>query len=268
MTTEDLGLFGPDSVSWRVHGDPTMVLGGLRALLLQALHPLAMAAVAQHSGFRQDPWGRLRRTAEYLGVTTYGTVAEAEAAAAKVRTIHTFIVGIEPETGLPYRAEDPDLLRWVHCCEASSFLGTAVRGGLRLTSAERDAYYREQLVSARLVGLEDAPASEREMAQYFRDVRPQLRATEAARSAARFVLLPPVPRRALPALPAWALLASTAFALLPPWARRMYRLPGLPTTDLGATAAVRALRRGALVVPEPWRIGPHEARARGRAQAT
>ena len=263
----DLGLFGPESVTWRVHADPTMALGGLRALLLQALHPLAMAAVAQHSGFRQDPWGRLRRTAQYIGATTYGTTEEAERAAAKVRAIHAKIMGIEPETGTTYRAEDPDLLRWVHCCEATSFLGTAVRGGLRLTSAERDAYYREQLLSAHLVGLEDAPASETEMAQYFKDVRPQLRATEAARSAARFVLFPPVPRRAIPALPAWTVLATTAFALLPPWARRMYRLPGLPMTDLGATAAVRALRGGALAVPESWRTGPHYARAKARVGA-
>ncbi len=267
MGSDELGLFGPDSVTWRVHGDPTMVLGGLRALLLQALHPLPMAAVAQSSGFRDDPWGRLRRTAEYVGVTTFGTASQAEQAASKVRRIHTKVTGIEPESGRRYRADDPELLRWVHCCETSSFLTTAVRGGLRLTPEERDGYYAEQVRSAHLLGLGDVPSSQREMDAYFAAMRPQLRATEPARAAARFVLLPPVPRRALPALPLWTLLSTTAFALLPRWARRMYRTPGLPTTDLGATAVVHLLRSGALAVPETWRQGPHRARAKQRLSA-
>ena len=149
----DPGLFGPDSVTWRVHADPSMALAGLRALLLQAVHPLAMAGVAQHSDFRRDPWGRLFRTAEYVGVTTFGTTEQARRAGAKVRGIHGRLVGIEPESGTAYRVNDPALLRWVHCCEAESFLSTALRCGLRLSAADQDRYYAEQTLGASLVVL-------------------------------------------------------------------------------------------------------------------
>ena len=113
----DPGLYGPGSVTWRVHADPSMALAGLRALLLQALHPLAMAGVAQHSEFRGDPWGRLFRTAEYVGTTTFGTTVEAQRAVAKVRGIHRQLTATDPATGQTYRIDRPDLLRWVHCVE-------------------------------------------------------------------------------------------------------------------------------------------------------
>lgn len=260
--TPDPGLYGPGSVTWRVHGDPSMVLAGLRALLLQALHPLAMSGVAQHSDFRQDPWGRLFRTAEYVAVTTFGTTVEAQRAGAKVRGIHRKLAGIEPESGTSYRVDDPDLLRWVHCCESESFLSTARRCGLRLSRAERDTYYLEQSRGAELVGLraEDVPRSASEMADYFTAMRPQLRMTAEARRAATFVLWPPMPSHVAlgtPARPAWVALAGTAAAMLPRWARRLYRLPGLPTTDAAATLAGLALRSGLLVVPASLRQGPH-----------
>ncbi|MCW2665908.1 MAG: hypothetical protein JWN57_870 [Frankiales bacterium] len=257
----DAGLYGPDSVTWRVHGDPSMALAGLRALLLQALHPLAMAGVAQHSDFRQDPWGRLFRTAEYVSVTTYGTTRDAERAGAKVRGIHRGLRGTEPESGREYRVNDPELLRWVHCVEAESFLTTAVRCGLRLTREEQDRYYAEQTVGAALVGLasEDVPDSVDAMADYYAQLRPQLTATAEARRAALFVLWPPMPAKVslgTPARPAWVALASAAAAMLPRWARRLYGLPGIPTTDLAGTAAGLAFRRGALLVPRPLRHGP------------
>jgi uncharacterized protein (DUF2236 family) len=269
----DPGLYGPDSVTWRVHGDPSMALSGLRALLLQALHPLAMAGVAQHSDFRDDPWGRLFRTAEYVGVTTFGTTDEARRAGARVRGIHRKLAGIEPETGRRYRVDDPELLRWVHCAESESFLSTALRCGLRLSPAERDQYYAEQTRGAELVGLDPAtvPASTDQMAAYFRDMRPALRVTKAARDAAVFVLWPPMPalvQLGTPARPAWVALASAAGAMLPRWARRMYRLPGLPTTDIAATAAGLAFRSGLLVVPESLRQGPHVKAARQRLGRT
>jgi uncharacterized protein (DUF2236 family) len=265
----DVGLFGPDSVTWRVHADPSMALSGLRALLLQALHPLAMTGVAQHSDFRQDPWGRLFRTADYVGVTTFGTTAEARRAAGRVRGVHRRLAGTDPASGRSFRVDDPELLRWVHCVETESFLSTAVRSGLRLTAGEQDRYYAEQTASAGLVGLDPAtvPASVDQMARYFRDVRPQLRLTEGAREAATFVLWPPMPARVrlgTPARPAWAALAGTAVALLPRWARRMYRLPGLPTTDLAATATGVALRTALLAVPPSLRHGPHVKDARAR----
>ncbi|MCW2777265.1 MAG: hypothetical protein JWN17_990 [Frankiales bacterium] len=265
----DPGLFGPDSVTWRVHADPSMALAGLRALLLQAVHPLAMAGVAQHSDFRQDPWGRLFRTADYVGVTTFGTTREARIAGAKVRGIHGRLAGTEPESGTPYRVSDPELLRWVHCVEVESFLSTAVRCGLRLSREEQDRYYGEQTLQASLVGLDpdDVPGSVDEVAAYFADVRPQLRVTAEARRAALFVLWPPMPalvQVGTPARPAWAALATAAFAMLPRWARRLYALPGLPTTDVAATAAGLAFRTGVLVVPEGLRQGPHVTAARER----
>lgn len=263
----DPGLYGPDSVTWRVHADPSMALAGLRALLLQAVHPLAMSGVAQHSDFRQDPWGRLFRTAEYVGVTTYGTTEQARRAGAKVRGIHGRLAGIEPETGTAYRVNDPALLRWVHCVEVDSFLSTAVRCGLRLSRADQDRYYAEQQIGARLVGLDDVPGSVDEMAEWFQGVRPQLRVSTAARDAARFVLWPPMPSLVslgTPARPAWVALATAAFAMLPRWARRLYRLPGLPTTDVAATAAGLAFRSGLLVVPDSLRAGPHLKDARAR----
>ncbi len=263
----DPGLYGPGSVTWRVHADPTMALAGLRALLLQTLHPLAMAGVAQHSDFRNDPWGRLFRTAEYVGVTSFGTTAEAERAGARVRGIHRQLGGIEPESGTAYRVDDPHLLLWVHCVEAESFLTTAVRAGLRLSRAEQDAYYAEQVRNARLVGLSTAPDSVGAMADYFTSMRPELRVTAEARAATRFVLLPPMPGKVsllTPARPAWVGLSGTAFALLPRWARRLYRMPGLPTTDLTASLAARAFRTTLLAVPASLRDGPRVKDAQAR----
>lgn len=270
--TADAGLFGPDSVTWQVIADPSMALGGLRALLLQTLHPLAMHGVVTNSDFRAAPWGRLLRTAEYVVTVTFGTAAEAERAGARVRGIHTRLSRepvIEPETGGSYRVNDPELLRWVHVAEVESFLTTAVRAGLRLSGAEIDEFYTEQLTSARLVGLDPAtvPSSRAEIIDYWSDVRPQLHATAAARKAARFIVVPPMPAKVVlgtPARPAWAALGLTAFALLPRWARRMYRLPGFPTTDLQASLAARAVRTAALVVPTSLREGPQVTAARER----
>jgi uncharacterized protein (DUF2236 family) len=268
-TRPDQGLYGPDSVTWRVHADPSMALAGLRALFLQAVHPLAMAGVAQHSDFRADPWGRLFRTADYVGVTTYGTTAEAERAGAKVRGIHKRLSGIEPESGRSYRVSDPALLLWVHCVEVESFLTTAVRCGLRVSPADRDRYYAEQTVGSSLVGLDPStvPGSVAEMATYFERLRPELRVTAEARRTAAFILWPPMPSKVskgTPARPAWVALATAAFTMMPRWARRLYRMPGLPTTDVAATAAGLAFRSGLLVVPERLRHGPELKTARAR----
>jgi uncharacterized protein (DUF2236 family) len=251
--TSDHGLYGPDSVTWRVHGDPIMPLAGPRALLLQALQPEAMAGVAGSSGFKDDPWGRLHRTAEYVGITTFGTTAEAERAGARVRGIHHRL-------GL----DDPHLLLWVHCTEVESFLTTVTRCGVRLTPEEKDRYYLEQVANARLVGLETAPTNQAAMAEYFRSMRAELRVTPAARQAARFVLSPPLSGRVRALKPAWFGLAGLSIAMLPRWARRMYRLPGLPMTDVGATAAGIALRTSLLALPEHLRHGPHYRAAQER----
>ena len=263
----DPGLFGPGSVTWRIHADPVMGVGGLRALHLQALHPLAMAGVAQHSDFRADPWGRLMRTVGYVTTVSFAPTAQVERAAARVRGIHGRLSGAEPESGTPYRVDDPELLRWVHCCLVDSFLTTYRRAGGDLTDAEADAYVAEQLRAAALVGLDPAivPDTTGRLAAYFALMRPELRATAEARRAAVFVLNPPMPTRRLAAAkPAWAAVAGTAFALLPGWARRLYGLPVTPGADLAATATVRALRRSLLLVPAHVREGPPVRDARAR----
>jgi uncharacterized protein (DUF2236 family) len=255
----DAGYFGPDSVTWRVHTDPMMLVGGVRALLLQALHPRAMAAVSRHSTFREEPWRRLMRTAAYIGVTTYGTTAEADAAAARVRRVHAAI----PD------AEDPELLRWIHCCEIESFLQAGRRSGLPLTDADADRYVAEQARSAEFVGLAAAavPHDTAGLAAYFGVMRPLLAVTPQAREAARYLLIPPMPtwvQALTPARGAWAGTVGLAFGLLPAWARRLYRMPGLPTTDLAANAAARAMRRSLLLLPESVRTGPQVRAAKER----
>jgi len=265
----DPGLFGPDSVTWRVQSDPVMWVAGLRALLLQAVHPAAMAGVIDHSDFRIDPWGRLARTADYVGTIAFGSSDEVAVAGARVRGVHAKIRGIDARSGRTYSARDPHLLLWVHCCEVESFLTTYQRGGGRLTGAEVDTFYAEQTRAAAVVGIDagTVPASAAQMASYFRRMRPELVADGRALRAARYVLLPPMSGRVqltTPARPAWFAVAGLAGALLPPWARRLYRLPGLPTTDVAATIALRTLRVALQSAPERYRVGPHLRAARQR----
>ncbi len=265
----DPGIFGPQSVTWRVHADPLLALGGLRALLLQALHPLAMAGVAAHSEFRADPWGRLVRTARYVGTVTYGTTADAHRAAARVRGLHRTVTGVEPVSNRAYSASDPELLTWVHVTEVDSFLTTARRGGLALTDAEADRYVAEQAEAGALLGVppELAPESVAQIEAYYARMRPELTVGAQAREAARFVMHPPMPRKVAlltPARPAWYGLGTLAFALLPRWARRMYRLPGLPMTDVTAALAVRGLHTGLMLLPAARRDGPALTAAKER----
>jgi uncharacterized protein (DUF2236 family) len=265
----DVGLFGPDSVTWRVQSDPIMWVAGLRALLLQAVHPAAMAGVLDHSDFRADPWGRLSRTANYVGTVAFGSSDEVDEIGRRVRGVHAKVRGIDGRTGRTYSARDPHLLLWVHCCEVESFLTAFQRGGGGLTSAEVDAYYAEQTRSAAVVGLDpdQVPSSAAEMTTYFRRMRPELHADERTWRAARYVLVPPMPawvQLATPARPAWFAGAGLSGALLPRWARRLYRLPGLPVTDVAATVGLRAVRAALQQAPERYRVGPHLRAARER----
>jgi uncharacterized protein (DUF2236 family) len=257
-----LGFFGPGSVTWRVHSDPSFSVGGLRALLLQALHPVAMDGVARFSGgFRDEPWPRLIRTATYVDTVTFGTRTEAVAAVARVRDIHRRLGGVEETTGRTYRVDDADLLLWVHCCEVDSLLSVARRAGLPLTDAEADRYVAEQMTAAELIGVDgaDVPASVADLAEYFERIRPSLALTSAARDAYRLILLPPMPtwvRYLTPAQGAWGGLAALAVALLPQWARRMVSLPGLGLTDTAATAALKAFRQTMLRLPQRAQRSP------------
>lgn len=215
-----------------VHGDAAMFLGGLRALLLQSLHPQAMAAVAQHSDYRSDPWGRLARTSTFLAATTFGTADDAQRAVDRVRRVHRRVTGTGPG-GEPYRADDPHLLRWVHVAEADSFLRCHQRYGARpLDAAGRDGYVADTARIAIALGVPDPPRTERELAAALEEYRPELRAIPQAREAARFLLWnPPLP---LLARGPYALLAGAAVAELPAWARRELRLP--PPSPVEAVA--------------------------------
>jgi len=270
---DDLGYFGPQSVTWRLHADPMQWVGGIRALLLLALHPLAMAGVAQHSTYREDPFGRLQRTGAYVGAVTFGTRAEAERAAAKVRGLHRRVRGVEPESGTRYRATDPELLLWVHCGEIDSFLTIGRRAGVRVSAADADRYVAEQVTAAELIGIprELAPASVAELASYFERARPTLRVTDPARDVAKFMLVPPMPalvQLATPARVVWGSAAGLAFASLPRWARRLYGLPGLPTTDLGASVTLRSLRAASWMLPAALREPPAYRAAKERMART
>jgi uncharacterized protein (DUF2236 family) len=256
-----LGFFGPASVTWRVHTDPSFSVGGLRALLLQALHPVAMDGVARNSAAREDPWPRLARTAAYVDTLTFGTRREALRAVRRVRGIHRQLGGTEQTTGRTYRVDDPDLLLWVHCCEVDSLLSVARRAGVPLTDDDADRYVAEQVTAAALIGAHEAdvPRSVAGLASYFEEQRPLLTATRAARDAARLVLVPPMPnwvRFLTPAQPAWGGLAVLAFASLPRWARRMYSMPGLGLGDAAATAGLKAFRQAVLPLPQRVRRSP------------
>ena len=270
----DRGLFGPDSVTWRVHGDPAMALAGFRALLLQAVHPLVMAGFDANSAFRDDPWGRLRRTGAWIAAVTYGTSPEAEQAGARLRALHGRLrPGIEPETGRSYRVDDPDLLLWVHCTEVESFLSTYRRCGGRLGDEDADRYVEEMLTSARLVGLDPAtvPRTVAGLDAYYRQVRPQLRVTAVARRNALWGFVPPMPRwveLTTPARPLWAGLVAIAAGMLPPWARRLYGLPGLPTTDLAASLGGRTVRTALAALPDGWVGSPARRAAHARLGLT
>ncbi|MFI7522548.1 oxygenase MpaB family protein [Micromonospora globbae] len=277
MDSDDLGLFGPGSVTWKVHAEPVLIVGGLRSLYLQALHPRAMAGVAQNSDYRTDAWGRLVRTATYVATTVYGTTAEAEEAGRRIRRLHARMSAVDPRTGERFRVDDPDLLRWVHVAEVESFLDTARRAGLPLTPAEVDGYYTEQRRSAALVGLDPAtvPGTAAEVADYYASVRPELRMTREAAETALFLTAPPLPwKLSLPVRlgltlgpPRWAYfgVAATALGLLPAWARRMYGGLGLPTTALSADLTVRGLRLALAALPQRWRAGPIQQAAMERA---
>jgi uncharacterized protein (DUF2236 family) len=243
--------FPEDAVIRRVHADPSMFIGGLRALLLQSLHPLAMAGVAEHSDYRHDPWGRLQRTADFLAATTYGPAPVAERAVATVRRVHERVVGVADD-GRPYSANDPHLLRWVHLAEVDSFLAAHDRyGAARLTSDERDAYVRDMAVIARALGVPAPPTTVRRLADQLRGYRHELRSSRAARDAARYLVLsPPLP---LAARPAYGLIAGAAVALLPRSARLPLRLPYLPVAE-----AVAVRPAGELVTRTlRWALSPH-----------
>ncbi len=255
----DPGLFGVDSVTWQMHGDPMMWIAGIRALYLQALHPRAVRGVTQNSDFRHDAWGRLMRTADFVGTTTYGPTEAAERAGARVRKIHDMLRVTDPGTGQTYRVDEPDLLLWVHCAEIDSYLHVLRRSGFRLTDAEADRYVAEHLQSARLVGLDPStvPSDRAALAACLTRTLPELAAGPEAREVDDFLRRPPVhpllvPARAL----LWRHVARLAYDALPPFAHRLYGRPA----PAPATVTRRLRATGALLRRIPaqvrWQLPP------------
>ncbi len=236
--------FDDDRPIRQVHGDASMFVGGLRALLLQSLHPLAMAGVAGHSGFQGDPWGRLQRTSYFLAVTTFGTADDAEAMVARIRSIHQRVRGVAPD-GRAYSASDPHLLRWVHIAEIDSFLAAHTAYGAEpLDQSGRDGYVADTARVAEALGVVDPPLTEADMRSQLAAYRPELAGTKEARAAARFMLLqPPLP---FAARAGYGFIAAAAVGLMPPWTRWPLRLPYLPLAEAVAVKPAGRLLTGTI----------------------
>ena len=222
--------FREEDAIWRVHADASMFIGAVRALLLQALHPIALHAVVDHAGFRRDFWGRFQRTSRYVALTTYGTVPDAERAIAIVRAIHRRGRGTTPD-GRPYSADDPHLLMWVHVAEVDSFLRAfeAFGDGV-LTPADADKYVRQASSIAARLGVIDPPNTVAELTSIIDSYRPELSGTgPAAREATSLLLVHPPFSGFTRA--GYHVLAAGAVSTLPPWARTELRLPALPVTE-------------------------------------
>ncbi len=272
----DPGLFGPDSVSWRVHADPLMAVGGLRALLLQSLHPVVAHGFGAHSGYRQESWSRLLRTADYVSLTTFGSSTQVQAAAGYVRRAHAGSTFQDPDDGSQRHIDEPCLLLWVHACVVDSMLTVTRRGGLQLSDSDADRYVAEQVRAGALLGMDpsEAPTTVAALEDYLQSARSGLRLTVPARDAVAMVLAPPIhPLLELmtPARLGWSSLAGVAFATLPVWARAMFPLPlrsgGRAIPDAAVTSSLRTLRRtghgvGSLV--PVLASSPHERAARRR----
>jgi len=246
-TADDPGLFGPDSVAWKVHADRSMLVGGIRALFLQVMHPLAMAGVAQHSSYREDPLGRLARTGRFIAATTYGSTAEAEASITRVRGVHEHVRGVASD-GRPYEATDPALLAWVHNVEVDSFLTAYRRYGPGIDDEAADRYVAEMAVLGRRLGAVDVPEAAADLDAWIARA-PDLRMTREAREAVRFLVVPPLPA---PTLPAYLVLAAAAAGLLPLDRRLTLGLWPVPLAD---PLLVRPATT-ALLAALGWVLGP------------
>jgi len=255
-TPVDRGLFGPESITWRVHSNPVMLVGGLRALLIQALHPLAMAGVTQYSDFRSDPLRRLRGTSAYVHAVTFGDTRTAHEAAARVKRLHGRVKGVDRVTGRPFSATDPDTLLWVHCVEVHSFLAAYRAYGGRLSEDEQDRYLDEQVVAGELMEIPTAmiPDSLETYRAYFAGVLPMLCSSADAASTIAFVRRPQLPgSRLAPLAPTFRTLGNAAMALVPHSLRRIAGLPGRDPLALPAAAVVVLASRAMIASRHvPW----------------
>jgi uncharacterized protein (DUF2236 family) len=236
---EDDGFFGPASVTWRLAADLSAPVAGLRSVLIQALHPLAMAGVDQHSDWRLDPVGRLAATSAYLATITYGDRAAASRAAERVRAIHDHVHGTDAVTGRPYAAGDPALLLWVHAALVDSVLAAVRLFGTPPADADADAYVAEMAVSAELLGTprELIPDRVAALEEYIAGVRPELRCTPAAAESMSYMLDPAGMGEEIAEL--WQDLRDAALATLPGWARDLYGYPDPPPVTPARRTEIR-----------------------------
>jgi uncharacterized protein (DUF2236 family) len=243
----DAGWMGPDSVAWRVHSDTSMFVGGITALAFQALHPLVMAGVADHSDFRSDPLGRLRRTAQFVGVTCFGTSDEAAEVCRSVRRVHDRVRGTTPD-GRPYDASDPELLDWVHCTEFAAFAAAhRLYGEHPVRRRQLDRYTAEVSRIGVELGDVDAPTDWEQLTAHLAEHRTQCVVGEQARAAMSFLEDPPLPGVAGRIYP---VLLRGGLAALPDWARSLWGIPPVSSAEVSACrAVVRAL--GAALGPSP-----------------
>jgi uncharacterized protein (DUF2236 family) len=209
--------------------DASMFIGGLRALLLQTLHPLAMAGVANHSDYRTDPWGRLQRTADFLASTTFGPEQEAQRIIDRIKQVHNSVQGTASD-GRPYSANDPHLLRWVHVVEVDSFLRAHTRfGQQKLTQEQRDGYVEDMSQIAAKLGVTEPPKTEQALKDQLRSFKGELCSTAESRDAIKYLMFsPPLP---YPARAAYYALVAATVSTLPAWSRKMLRVPYLPFTE-------------------------------------
>jgi uncharacterized protein (DUF2236 family) len=238
------GWFGPDSITWLVQSDWSTIIGGVESLLVQTLHPPTMAGVADHSKYKSDPFGRLHRTADFIGTTTFASAGEAERMVQTVRRIHDRVVG-ETADGTPYEANDPHNLAWVHCTEVDGFLRAYRRyGTVPITDDEADTYVSEIARVGEALGVIDAPRTVDQLDDRLRSYLPELRFDRQAREAVRWLLLPP---NKPPAQAAYLLVLSSAINLLPSWARRRLWLPPrIPVVSNALVAPAAKTLMGAL----------------------
>jgi len=267
----DDGLFGPESVTWRIMAEPVLWVAAFRALYLQALHPRVMRGTWQNTAFTdpKEAWGRFLRTSEFVRVRTYGSLAEVDRAGRRVRKLHATLHGTD-EDGTEFRLDEPELLLWVHCAEIGSYADIARRSGLPFTRAELDTFVGEQRRSASVVGLDPAtvPASVAALDEYYAAMRPRLRATSEARQAvARSVNPVVLPAPNLPLKLLTPAVSGLGFATLPRWARRLFGIPASPLTDFAATASLRALHEAIARGPGDRLVLPSTRAARDRAWA-
>jgi uncharacterized protein (DUF2236 family) len=232
----DLGLFGPDSMAWKVHADfMSMMIGGISSLVLQAMHPRALAGVWDHSTFREDLTGRLGRTAFFIAATTYGSTEMAMRSVNKVNAIHQHITGVD-EFGRPYSATEPELLAWVHVTETFSFLnGYQKYCNPKLTSAQQDQYFKEMKMLGEMMGAKNLPASFAETQQAIQSYLPELHYGARAQSIVRLLDDFPSSPTSKPLL---RLISKAGFYNLPDWAFHKLNMPvpGMIQRSLVSTA--------------------------------